>query len=299
MFYAGDEAKVAWAESGPVSSKYVESHLGNNIYINNHVEAKALETKNKKARISIFIPSDHINSAALSRICNTSYGLDHYDGDVGVSFKNKDTKKVTEFLIDENSVTLEKSYNYKGLTHLILGVITNNLETGTYEYQTYIVTDAVKLYSDNVYEYTKDICPDANHPHWIDLGFPSGTQWRCCNEGASTPEAYGGYYTFGQVSSAPTRDQVFEFLNNTTQVWTTQNGVNGCKFTSKINGGTVFLPAAGDRLYGEFVNVGARGNYWSSTPYDKDLAYAVGFSPSSTWYLDRRHGYEHSVRPVR
>ena len=36
-------------------------------------------------------------------------------------------------------------------------------------------------------------CPNANHPHWIDLGLPSGTKWRCCNEGASSPEAYGGY----------------------------------------------------------------------------------------------------------
>ena len=27
-------------------------------------------------------------------------------------------------------------------------------------------------------------CPDDHHPHWIDLGI--GTQWSCCNVGAST-----------------------------------------------------------------------------------------------------------------
>jgi hypothetical protein len=69
-------------------------------------------------------------------------------------------------------------------------------------------------------------CPDTNHPHWIDLGLPSGTQWRCCNEGASTPEAYGGYYTFGQVSSAPTMEQCEELVSRCKCNWKTQNGVN-------------------------------------------------------------------------
>ena len=151
-------------------------------------------------------------------------------------------------------------------------------------------------------------CPDGNHPHWIDLGLPSGTQWRCCNEGASAPEAYGDYYTFehGQVSSAPTRDQIIEFLNNTTSVWTTQNGVNGRKFTGP-NGGTIFLPAAGRRWGGEVEYVGSWGRYWSSTPYGEDHAYDLDFGPggASCSYDSRNYYYSyyydtvHSVRPVR
>ena len=43
-------------------------------------------------------------------------------------------------------------------------------------------------------------CPDDNHPHMIDLGLPSGTKWACCNVGASSPEAYGGYYAWGEIS---------------------------------------------------------------------------------------------------
>lgn len=42
-------------------------------------------------------------------------------------------------------------------------------------------------------------CPDANHPHMIDLGLPSGTKWACCNVGASTPEGYGNYYALGET----------------------------------------------------------------------------------------------------
>ncbi|MBQ6064587.1 MAG: hypothetical protein IJK87_13335 [Prevotella sp.] len=156
--------------------------------------------------------------------------------------------------------------------------------------------------AEDKYEGKGDItCPDENHPHWIDLGLPSGTQWRCCNEGASTPEAFGGYYTFGQVASAPTIEQIKEFLNNTTSVWTTQNGVRGRKFTSKINGGTVFLPAAGYCWNGEFTHVGNYGFYWSSTPRGEYGAYELRFdSYDARWYIwyGTRY-YERSVRPVR
>lgn len=154
------------------------------------------------------------------------------------------------------------------------------------------------------------ICPDSNHPHWIDLGLPSGTQWRCCNEGASTPEAYGGYYTFGQVASAPTEDQIYELLRNCKYSGTTQNGVKGGKFTGS-NGGTIFLPAAGyycnrEELIGvawELLRVGKGGALWSSSSFRSDdgldLAYGLDFGSSAGegtfWYSH----YKLSVRPVR
>lgn len=147
-------------------------------------------------------------------------------------------------------------------------------------------------------------CPDSNHPHWIDLGLPSGTQWRCCNEGASSPEAYGGYYTFGQVSGAPTLDQIKELLNYCTSVWTTLNGVNGREFTGP-NGGTIFLPAAGHPWEGGFYYVGSLGHYWSSTPFDSVGVYYLSFSSdlaywnTGVWDYDWRRDYELSVRPVR
>ena len=51
-------------------------------------------------------------------------------------------------------------------------------------------------------------CPDSNHPHWIDLGLPSGTKWACCNVGASAPEQYGDYYAWGETSPKSVYNEV-------------------------------------------------------------------------------------------
>ena len=40
-------------------------------------------------------------------------------------------------------------------------------------------------------------CPDSNHPHVIDMG--AAGKWACCNVGASAPELYGGYFTWGET----------------------------------------------------------------------------------------------------
>ena len=61
-------------------------------------------------------------------------------------------------------------------------------------------------------------CPDDNHPHMIDLGLPSGTKWACCNVGATKPEEYGGYYTWGETEEKSVYD------------W------NSCKYWTDING---------------------------------------------------------------
>lgn len=172
----------------------------------------------------------------------------------------------------------------------------------------YTVRPSVKLFGQDVLASPEaevsgeHSCPDSNHPHWIDLGLPSGTQWRCCNEGASTPEAYGGYYAFGQVASAPTQAQIEELLYYCSYEWTTQNGVKGGKFTGP-NGGTIFLPAAGYRIDGGFNWVGKHGYYWSSTPTAVNFAYELWFSLYSVGgggsSIVLLGSFEESVRPVR
>lgn len=58
----------------------------------------------------------------------------------------------------------------------------------------------------------------------------------------------------------------------TTTIWTTQNGVYGRKITSKINGNSIFLPAAGYRENTTTINAGTKGYYWSRVlcTYDPD-----------------------------
>ena len=62
--------------------------------------------------------------------------------------------------------------------------------------------------------------------------------------------------------------------NNCIWEWTTQNGVNGCKVTSKRNGNSIFLPAAGWCDGTSLDDRGKGGGYWSSTP-DSRHAYSL------------------------
>ena len=61
----------------------------------------------------------------------------------------------------------------------------------------------------------------------------------------------------------PTANQWQELIDNTTIVWTSQNGVTGRLFTA-ANGNSLFLPAAGI-CKESIINVGVYGNYWSTT----------------------------------
>lgn len=63
----------------------------------------------------------------------------------------------------------------------------------------------------------------------------------------------------------PTAAEFQELYDNCTSVWTTRNGVAGRLFTSKVNGKSLFFPAAGDYSGPGVSNRGSHGRYWSST----------------------------------
>ena len=84
----------------------------------------------------------------------------------------------------------------------------------------------------------------------------------------------------------PTEDEWQELIDNCNSTWTIDyngTGVNGWTFTSKINGGSVFFPAAGYCYDSLVVNVGLYGRYWSATCYDKEYVSLFGFFP---WNID-------------
>lgn len=115
------------------------------------------------------------------------------------------------------------------------------------------------------------------------------------------PEDDAATANWGNGWCMPTADQWRELLVNTTNEWTTRNGVIGRLFTSKKNGQTLFLPAAGRRWDDELYNAGSDGHYWSSS---------LAGGPFRAWYFhlswgdcyvyrdySRRYGF--TVRPVR
>ena len=62
----------------------------------------------------------------------------------------------------------------------------------------------------------------------------------------------------------PTPTQIRELINKTDNTWTTQDGVNGRLFTSKNNGKSIFIPAAGVAWHGSLYGRGNFGVVWSS-----------------------------------
>ena len=148
-------------------------------------------------------------------------------------------------------------------------------------------------------------CPDAKHPHVIDLG--SAGKWSCCNVGASAPWEYGGYYAWGETEEkkdytwatylycdgtedtchnlgtdiAGTQYDVAHVkwggnwqmpnydqaynLNQLSGESATLNNVNGRKYTAS-NGKSIFIPSAGCKDGTGLRDHTSNGYYWSSTP---------------------------------
>ncbi len=153
--------------------------------------------------------------------------------------------------------------------------------------------------------YTAQCTVTVNDPYnghaYVDLGLPSGTKWATMNIGASSETGYGNYYKYGSGATQyvgnddyysgtenplalsgdtarqvwggawhmPTSAQYQELIDNTDYEWTTINGVNGTKFTSKTDSTKyVFFPAGGSysALDYNLNGVGNIGIYFSSTP---------------------------------
>jgi hypothetical protein len=98
----------------------------------------------------------------------------------------------------------------------------------------------------------------------------------------------------------PTVSEFQELNANCISEWTTQNGVNGRRFTSRINGNSLFFPASGVRSGASLFDRGSFGGYWSSTLASAAIARSMtvrstGVNPAIT--NDRFYGF--SVRAVQ
>ena len=113
------------------------------------------------------------------------------------------------------------------------------------------------------------------------------------------------YQEMGEGWRIPSLEQWNELNSseNCSKSWTTLNNVNGWLFTSKKNGKTLFLPAAGCRLNAKFQYSVTSGYYWSRTLYTQSPGYAcrLYFESSEviTYYIGNYRYRGFSLRGVK
>ena len=143
--------------------------------------------------------------------------------------------------------------------------------------------------------------------HTGDDGYDFGTS----NDGpyASTPGAAltGNIPTNGTYDAArhnmgapwrmPTVGEFQELYDNCDSECTDEDGVAGLRFTSRINGNSIFFPASGRRYGASLSNRGSSGYYWSSSLNSQTNGYSLSFYSSGVYpayNYNRFHGF-----PVR
>ena len=105
---------------------------------------------------------------------------------------------------------------------------------------------------------------------------------------------------WGGTWRMPTDAEFDELCDKCTWTWTSQGGHNGYLVTSKTNGTSIFLPAAGWRSGTDTYDGGEGGDYWSSTLgslysyFARILSFGSSYHHTNNYY--RRIGQ--SVRPV-
>ena len=100
-----------------------------------------------------------------------------------------------------------------------------------------------------------------------------------CPNGVLAKEYDAAAQIMGGDWRMPTDAEIQELLDNTTNEWVTNyngSGKNGRKFTSKINGNSIFIPAAGDYLDDSEFRVGDHGYVRSSSLNTTDNSGALG-----------------------
>ena len=154
---------------------------------------------------------------------------------------------------------------------------------------------------------------------WGETETKSSYAWDNCFDCLdSTGDSWGTYKIGGKTSIIPTSDhdtarenwggswrmptnaEFEELCNKCEWTWTSQGGHNGYLVTSKTNGNSIFLPAAGWRGGTVRYSEGENGNYWSST-----LCSSYSGSTRYLYFHSSYHGtnnnfrsYGLSIRPV-
>ena len=101
-------------------------------------------------------------------------------------------------------------------------------------------------------------------------------------------------HNMGAPCRLPTVGEFQELNSNCDSEWTDEDGVAGRRFTSRINGNSIFFPASGNYNGTTLYNRGSGGDYWSSSYLSATGAYLLYFNSSSVNPANsgyRRYGF--------
>ena len=236
-----------------------------------------------------------LNTQAVNGIHIDAYGQDltHEDGTVWFALTDLDTVYIYRVEEEHNWVDLGLP---SGLLWASCNVGANNPEDYG-DYFAWAETQPKSYYDWSTYTYTcgdyDDLTKYCNDSFYGCDGYTDNLTILQAGDDAATANWGSGWRT-------PTREEWGELLDHCTSVWTTQNGVNGRRFTGP-NGNTLFLPAAGYRWVDNLYYAGSDGYYWSSllnTAYPNYAWDCDFFSGDCSMDYSRRD-IGHSVRAVR
>jgi hypothetical protein len=107
-------------------------------------------------------------------------------------------------------------------------------------------------------------------------------------------------HNMGAPCRLPTVGEFQELDANCDSEWTDEDGVAGRRFTSRINGNSIFFPASGYRYSTGLYSRGSSGNYSSSSLGSQASGYSLSFYSGGVdpAYNDSRF-YGFSVRAVQ
>ena len=235
-----------------------------------------------------------------------SFTVSYLNGDVIYEGLNISSDLMIEFDVDcGGSIVINHDYVDLGLPSGLLWATCNVGANTPEEYGDYFAwgeTQPKDIYSWSTYQYCNN-------------GFLNRLTKYCSNsqygyngysDNLTTllPEDDAASANWGIDWRIPTQGEWLELLSNTTNTWTTQNGVYGRLFTAE-NGNSLFIPAAGYYGGSSLYDAGSYDYYWSSSVSTTTPCYAwiFGYFYSSNpntnvlMYSGRRD-YGRSVRAV-
>ena len=107
-------------------------------------------------------------------------------------------------------------------------------------------------------------------------------------------------HNMGAPWRMPTVGEFQELAANCDSEWTDEDGVAGRRFTSRINGNSIFFPAAGDRCGTGLSGHGSHGFYWSASLHSQTGGYGLYFYSEGIYPADSDNRfYGFSVRAVQ